>query len=269
MTKVNKKAKTVYLKSKSDKEFFLIHGYTGSPTDFNGFAKYLHKRFNANVKVIRLIGHGETIESLDNVYYKDFLKQIETEIKKDLKKGRKIVVGGYSLGGFFALEIASKYPVVGVFHVATPYSLRFPLNVPGIEILTIFGKYWNKSKFAKRIIPKEHFSYEYFHKNGINIIKESKTRMHSYIKNIKVPYLCIHLKKDSVSKSKAIKKIENQVKSEIRSTRILDQQRHNPFFSESKQEVFKELGDFFEKAQVFKEKRNIEIWQLNPELIQN
>src|SRR3989344_5902201 len=96
--KVHKNAKTIELNANSDKEFFLIHGYTGSPTDFNGLPKILHKKFNANIKIIRLKGHGEDIESLDNIDYDDFYKQVEKDLIADIRKGRKIVIGGVSFG---------------------------------------------------------------------------------------------------------------------------------------------------------------------------
>jgi len=53
---VEEKAKTIDIKANSDKEFFLIHGYSGSPEYFNYLPEYLNKKFNANVKVICLKG---------------------------------------------------------------------------------------------------------------------------------------------------------------------------------------------------------------------
>ncbi len=86
---VKTKTKTIELKSNSDKEFFLIHGYTGSPTDFNNLPRLLHKKFNANVKVILLKGHGTKIEDLDNITYNDFFNQIREELEKDIKKRKE------------------------------------------------------------------------------------------------------------------------------------------------------------------------------------
>lgn len=63
-SKINKKAETINIKADSKKEFFLLHGYTGSPTDFNNLGLYLNKRFNANVRIIRLKGHGKELKIL-------------------------------------------------------------------------------------------------------------------------------------------------------------------------------------------------------------
>lgn len=168
---VVEKAKEINLKSNSNKEFLLIHGYTGSPTDFNNLASYLHKKFDANVRIPLLKGHGTKIEDLDNLGYEDFLEQVEEELKKDLAKGRKIVLGGYSFGGMLALYLASKYPVEGVVDIVTPYSLKWYFNIPLIFLLIKMKKYWKKHITEKeRTLRKNAFRYEQMHSNGIFIL---------------------------------------------------------------------------------------------------
>jgi esterase/lipase len=126
--------KAINLKSNSKTLFLLIHGYTGSPTDFNGLPKYLNRTLGTNVKVILLKGHGTKVQDLDNIKLKDFINQIETELKNDLKKYDKIILGGVSFGAQMALHFASKFPVDGVFNVCLPYKLKFPFNIPGLSI---------------------------------------------------------------------------------------------------------------------------------------
>ena len=126
--KIGVKSKEIKLNSKSKKEFFLIHGYTGSPTNFYDLPQYLNKRFNANIVIPVLIGHNTTVEDLDNLNFEDFLPPLEKELKKELNKGKEIILGGYSFGGQLALYLASKYPVKGVFNVSTPIKLKFPFS---------------------------------------------------------------------------------------------------------------------------------------------
>lgn len=150
-SKIDKNAKTIEIKGNSKKEFFLIHGYTGSPTDFNQLGKYLNKRFNANVKIIRLMGHGTKVEDLDKLEYQDFLEQVESELKKDLDKGREIVIGGLSFGAQLALNLAAKYYIKGIFTVSIPHKLKFPFNIPFLGLLGIFKKKWRKRLHATEI----------------------------------------------------------------------------------------------------------------------
>ncbi len=163
-TKIHERARSINLKANSKKEFFLIHGYTGSPTDFNGLGEYLHKKFNANVRIIRLKGHGTKIEDLDKLEYEDFLEQAERGLKKDLKKGREIVIGGVSFGAQLALNLAAKYHVMGVFTVVIPHKLKFPFNIPFMSILGAFKKKWRKRLHATEIkLRKNAFHYKEMH----------------------------------------------------------------------------------------------------------
>jgi len=53
--------KKINLKANSKIEFFLIHGYTGGLDDFNDFPRYLNEKYNANVKIALLKGHGTCV----------------------------------------------------------------------------------------------------------------------------------------------------------------------------------------------------------------
>ncbi|PUU88259.1 MAG: esterase/lipase [Halanaerobium sp.] len=115
----------IELKNDSKTLFFLIHGYTGSPTDFNGLPEYLNSNLDVNVKVMLLRGHGRTVQALDNIGLKDFINQIEAELKSDLEKYEEVILGGVSFGAQMALHFASKFPVDGVFNVCLPYKHHF------------------------------------------------------------------------------------------------------------------------------------------------
>ena len=124
-----KEIQTIDLRSPSKKLFFLIHGYTGSPTDFNELPDYLYKMGGVNVKVMLLTGHGTNIKDLDALGFNDFLSQVEEELKKDLDKYDEVILGGASFGAQLAMHFAAKYPVQGVFNVCLPYKLKFPFNI--------------------------------------------------------------------------------------------------------------------------------------------
>jgi len=250
-TKIDKRAETVNIQADSDKEFFLIHGYTGSPTDFNGLGEFLYKKLRCNVMIPRLKGHGETIVSLDNLYFDDFLKQVEEELKKDLKKGRKIVIGGYSFGGSLALYLASKYPVSGVFSVSTPYKWKFPFNIRGIGLIRIFGKYW------KKIIPQSEkkmrecaFYHDKMHINGFNLIKTVNSRLKRSLKRIDSPCLLINSNKGPLDHFKTANIIKENISSEVKKSVILKSESHSLFFSKKREEIESIIGSFFEKQSI-------------------
>ncbi len=246
-----KKTGNIKLNSKSNNEFILIHGYTGSPGDFGKFPIFLNKDLNLGVKVIKLIGHESVIEDLFSLEYKDFLNQLEKELKKELKKGKNIFLGGYSFGAQLALDLASKYPIKGVFLFSIPYSLRFPWSIPFLEKLAYFKK---KVKKTKSVLRKHYleqtFHYIYMPSKGLSIIKLGNKRISSILHKIKCPIIIFHFSSDLFAKKSSIKEILSGVSSKLKKGIYLKDRGHNPFFSSSKLLVFDEVSKFFKRTQL-------------------
>ena len=264
-SKIDKRARDINLKSNTNKEFFLIHGYTGSPTDFNELGEYLHGRFNANIKVIRLKGHGTKIEELDNLSYENFFQQVEKELKKELKRGMNIILGGYSLGAQLALNLAAKYPIKGVFTVSIPYKLKFPFNIPFLSILGIFKKKWRKRLGAVEIKLRENtFHYREMHAKGLKIVKRGIKEISKILKNINAPILTIHSKIEPIGHYRGIEYIERKVKSKVKKSFIFEEPNHNLFYSEDNEEIMKLIGDFFEENDIFEPNKKEKIAAIVP-----
>ena len=262
---IDEKAETIELKTDSDREFFLIHGYTGSPTDFNKLPYYLHKEFDANVKVILLKGHGTKVEDLDNVTYEDLKNQLIVELKKDIQKGRKIILGGVSWGAIFASILASEYPVKAVFNICPPYVLKFPFNIKGIGHLKNYKKYWKKTRKPeekqKRI---GSFSYDYMHINALKIVKKTSAELKKRLIKIKCPILTIQSAVDPIGHHKSLEKIHNNVKSYIKKEKMLTTKIHNLFFSENEDIIYTEVQNFIKDNDLFGEQKKDKVAAIIP-----
>lgn len=255
---INKKARTIDLRSNSNKEFFLIHGYTGSPTDLNQLPYILHKKFNANVKVIRMHGHGTRINDLDNLKLDDFITQIDQELKKDIKSEKEIIIGGVSFGAQMALAFAAKYKFKGVICISAPYKLKFPLNLPGIGLIRFFlkdFKYMSKKrKKAEKELRKNSFSYDYTHANGIVILKEINKIIKKNAHNITAPILVLHSTSDPVGSYKSALAIKDEVNSKNKRVKLFTNGPHNMFYSSNFEKVSQEVINFVKENKLFKNK---------------
>ncbi len=241
------KISSINLKTNSNKELFLIHGYTGSPTDFNSSIYKLSKIFNMNVKVPLLCGHGGRVSDLDNIDYNHFLIQLENEIKKDIGEGKKIIIGGFSLGGIIALSLAAKYPVDGVFSISMPYKLKFPLNIKILESLKIFKKYW------KKIVRKEEKDtrrgavyYDEMHINVLKIIRDAREEIEEKcINKLSCKCLLIHSTNDKIGDYRSVKDLFDRIPSKEKKIKIFDNSHHNIFYSSYEEKALEEIKTFF------------------------
>jgi esterase/lipase/glycosyltransferase involved in cell wall biosynthesis len=240
--------KTFSLSGNSDYSFFLIHGYTGSVTDFNGLEKYLNKNFNSTVKLILMKGHGTNVEDLKNLHYSDFFNQIELELKKELKKGKKIIIGGISFGGQLALRLASEYKVQGVFTIAPTINLKFPFNIPKIKLLGLFKKHWSKKLTKKeRMLREGTFHYSQMPVSGLDLISEANQSLFQKFKQISCPCLTISSVYDPLVNYSSGLIIHKSINSRINTLKLIETPQHNYFFSEDKIKVFNSIKIFCEK----------------------
>ncbi len=248
---IAKKAKTIKLNSSSKNTFFLIHGYTGSPTDFNELGDYLHNKFDANVLIPRIVGHGTQISDLDKLNYEDFLKDVEKELKKEIDKGNNIIIGGISLGGLLAIDLASTYNLKGILNVSTSYNFKFPVNIIRHVIPLLPIKYTKKPDFnLKKRIKLGAYTYPLTHLRGFKVVSQAKKRVNEVIKNITAPCLFIHYKKDNVIDYKGDKIILSMISSKIKKNIVFPsngEKEHNIFYSSYHQKIYKILGDFVEE----------------------
>lgn len=252
--KVDRKAKEVRLVSKSKREFFLVHGYTGSPTDFRDLGKYLHKKFNANVRIIRLVGHGEVIGNLDKLDYSDFLSQAERELAKSIRQGKEVILGGLSVGSLIAVDLAAKYPVNGLFCVSASFKNKFPLNIVSFLEPVILKKHWEKKiPDCERELRKNAFFYG-LHLRGLRVIKQGKKSIWPILGKVNAPFLAIHVSNDSLFSLKGVQDLMNILNSKTKKLIILDtpnERSHNPFYSSKLRFVSEEIASFVEQNNIF------------------
>ncbi|TDO94814.1 esterase/lipase [Halanaerobium saccharolyticum] len=254
----------IELKNDSKTLFFLIHGYTGSPTDFNGLPEYLSNTLAADVKVMLLKGHGNKIQDLDDLELKDFINQIEAELKNDLEKYEEVILGGVSFGAQMALHFASEFPIDGVFSVCLPYKLKFPFNIPGLSTLSFFKKYWPKPlSEEEEKVRQNTFYYNQMHANGLKIVKKANGLLKNELSKITCPVFTIYSKNDPIGNYKAIGYISRKIEAP-HYIKIIDNKNHNLFFSAKSSEIYKNIKDFYQNINKEKNKKEDTIAAIIP-----
>ncbi|HLO26019.1 MAG TPA: alpha/beta fold hydrolase [Geobacteraceae bacterium] len=101
----------------------LIHGFMAAPCEMRELADYLGRR-GVWVYALRLRGHGTSPEDLARRTCHDWIESVDEGYSVVSNLCRQVVVGGFSIGGGLALDLASRVPTMaGVFAVCPP--LRF------------------------------------------------------------------------------------------------------------------------------------------------
>ncbi len=239
-------AEPIILKGLGEEVFLLIHGYTGSPTDFNGLPEFLHRQHGVSVSVLLLPGHGTRVEDLRGITKDDFIQVAEVALQDLLAKHSRVIVGGHSFGGQVALHLAARYPVSGVFVSAMPYKLRFPFSVRWLYYILIVKEFWTKKLHDK--VQRERakaFFYIDMPIYGLKLVHDMNKELQKSLSEIKSPLLSIYLSGDAIAHPDSGNIVSSLVNSHTKKTLILNHFGHSVFHADDAPQIYREIVDFF------------------------
>ena len=134
---INQNAGAFFLQGSRDVGIVLVHGYTGAPAEMRMLGEYLHERGGYTVLGVRLAGHCETVEALEQTTWPDWYKAVVEGVEELRKQCSHIYIAGQSMGGLLAIKAAAELSVKKLVLLATPVFL-FDWRIPFVKILRYF-----------------------------------------------------------------------------------------------------------------------------------
>ena len=125
----------IVLESPGRCRVLLLHGLTGTPTEFGYIAHFLHRRAQLAVECRRLVNHGQPIAVLARTSADELLESARGHVERAAARARAdgvpLAVGGLSLGAVLSLILAAERPqdVAGVMALS-PTLFYDGWNVP-------------------------------------------------------------------------------------------------------------------------------------------
>lgn len=97
----------------------LSHGFTGSPASMTPWGEHLAAQGFA-VSVPRLPGHGTSWQEMVGTRYPDYRAEVMREYAALAARCDAVVVGGLSMGGSLALDLAESHPEIAGLVLVNP-----------------------------------------------------------------------------------------------------------------------------------------------------
>lgn len=113
----------------------LLHGLTGTPTEFGYIAHHLHRRSGLSVECRRLVNHGQPIGVLARTSAEEILASARGHLERASARARAdgavLAIGGLSLGAVLSLILAAERPGdIGGVMALSPTLFYDGWNVP-------------------------------------------------------------------------------------------------------------------------------------------
>lgn len=193
-----------YFRRHSDKGVLLIHGFAAASDELMPLAYELEK-YNISVYVVRVAGHGCTLDNFYKTTYLDWYDSISAGYNALASFCSKICIAGQSNGGLLATA-AAKFNKCDCIALLAP---AYKVNIPGFFLI----KYIRKIiKNIPRHLKEVEYNYPVFPAEQTYQLKLLQDEVSKYVKDINVPVLLAVSEKDVLISSKeAVKKVNEMV----------------------------------------------------------
>ena len=243
----------------------LFHGMTGSPYEMKKYGQYLNS-LGYDVFCDCLPGHGDHVEDIYTVSYKDWLNCAYSRFEQLKQKYDEVFVSGLCLGAVLAIAVAEKYgdKVAGVIALSTTLFLdgwRLPWYncLMPIGLSTLIRYYYTYPEcdphgiknlrtrnIVKKLLEKSDVGMMDFPMTCIfELLKLSRiVRKKDNLKEVITPILLIHSEEDDLTSPRSAKVVYNGISSEDKDIIILKDSYHMVLYDNEKDFVFQTVGDF-------------------------
>jgi esterase/lipase len=210
----------------------LVHSYLAIPEEMMTLARYLNGK-GLWVYITRLAGHGTTPEDLADKTYTDWQYSVERGYAILSTICKNIVIGGMSIGGCLALDLASRLPrLSGVFALCPPLRLKdYSTNfMPAQDVWhRILGKLKRDKldvEFLKFSSENKFINYDRNPVIGIKNVGNFLEHMQGQLGKIGHPSLIIHAEHDPIVDSRGSRAMYKEIGSTKKEYILLASKRH-------------------------------------------
>ncbi|MBS3115586.1 alpha/beta fold hydrolase [Candidatus Woesearchaeota archaeon] len=216
----------------------LTHGLGATPCEVKDLANYLAGK-NITVYVVRLPGHGTSIEELDSKKWEDWYQNYK-EAYMTLKPIKsKIFAAGMSVGGVIALKLAEDEDIDGV--VALAPALIFDDSRSNYAW---FFKYF--SKYSSRTLRPEckDNTYDKFSIKSVAESVEFAKLIRKDLDKVTEPTFLMQYKDDDRVKPESSQIVYDSISSEKKELNWIDGKGHVFLLDEDKEKYFEQIYQF-------------------------
>ncbi len=223
----------------------LIHGFTGLPAELLMLGESLQQR-GFTVLGIRLAGHGTTVEDMSRMTWEDWMDSVRDGYALLADICDEVSAVGHSMGGLFALLLASEEQVARVVTLAAPI---FIPEERGLKYLPVreacVGQYVVKARRRlKNVPPAANKTYRKMPLVSVHELVDVIDATKDCIPKVKSPVLVMHSDDDHTADPRSADYIYEHVSSPVRRLKWFHKSGHLLPLSEEREEVFRATGDF-------------------------
>lgn len=221
----------------------LLHGLSGIPDEVKPISDYLGPRGYSTLGPL-LAGHGTTPKDLARTDWWDWEISALNAYESLKSRCEKVYIGGISMGGCLALELASKLRVAGVITMAAPVKIHdFRFNAIG------FFRFlqWRTSNLTGGVSDPSaspHITYPYVATRNLYGLKKLMDVVRKGLPSVTAPTLVVQGRKDSMVPPDNGETIFQNLGSSLKHMLYLDRSDHVVTLDFDREVLFEKIEKF-------------------------
>ncbi len=224
----------------------MLHGYTASPFEMRGMARYLADR-GITAGAALLAGHGTSPEDLQGKTWHDWLASANAALDEMLARCRRVYLAGLSLGGALTLYIASQRgaDLAGIIPISAPIFIPQGLS---LVLRGLQGQvpYLNKPyrDIEDPVARAQHISYVRSPSASTASLIEFVGLVRGVLPQVKAPALVIYARHDHVVPGVSAHHIYSRLGSHDKRLLALHRGYHIATIDTDRQKLWEAVGEF-------------------------
>lgn len=240
----------IFLKGNNRTGILLVHGWSSTPQELQGTAKYLNS-IGYSIYAPLLRGHGTEPRDLIGLKWEDWLEDVCQAYDWFSQYASEIVVGGMSTGSLLALNLSRKRKVKGIIAMGTPIFIKLRWRVV-IRVL-----YWilrNRKLLKKmyrrkedREVAEKKVHYAEFPPRSMLEVNRIIPPTKKIVPQITEPILIMHSRPDSIVLPKSSEYLYDNIGSKDKELVFFENSYHVFTVDKHADKAHKIMGDFIQR----------------------
>ncbi|WP_284643437.1 alpha/beta hydrolase [Paenibacillus silviterrae] len=228
---------------RADTHLLMIHGFTGSPSEFRRLGYYLND-LGYTVHGVLLPGHGTTPEEMIRTGWKDWSGHV-TKVYDAMKEqgAKQIVALGHSMGGLLALRLSMERQLDAVVSLAAPIFLMSKKTIFAV-LLQYVIKYIEKKPTVAAHIIEEACTYSKTPVPCVVDLRKLLKMVKSGLNKVKAPIFVGQGELDGLVHPKSAGYIYQHVSSPVRQVAYYPLTSHAILLDEEREQVYEDVYRF-------------------------
>ncbi|MGG1554915.1 alpha/beta hydrolase [Paenibacillus ferrarius] len=220
----------------------MIHGFTGSPSEFRRIG-YALRDEGYTIQAVRLPGHGTSPEDMRRTGWTDWYGHVLESYEALAARCRQVVIMGHSMGGLLALKLAAERRTAGVISLAAPLRLRSRKSALA-AVLQYFIPYIAKKPRTSSTLLDESCAYTKTPIRCVVSLRKLMRHVKGLLSRIEAPIWIGQGLRDGVVHPDSASFLQEKVRSEWKELHMYHQSSHGLLLDQERERVYADIAAF-------------------------